>query len=391
MRRVSVIGIGSTNFGLLGEMTLEEMIVRACNEAINDARVEKKDIEAFFLGNYISGMLLGQETLAPMVAYSLGLKENIAAIKVEGACCSSSIGFRLGYLLIASGVHDIVLVAGAEKMTSEATPRVTKALAAAMDPVTERGAGLTYPGFFGLVANRYMHEYKATIEQIAMVSVKNHNNSVSNPRARFRNTVTLDEVLNSRLVADPLKLYDCCPISDGAAALVLCSSDRARDYTNKPIEILGSGIGRGFRTTHETINDLGTILSLPATLAAARQAFEMAKLKPTDIDVIELHDCFTIAEIVDSEDLGFFEKGKGARAVEEGLTQVDGKVPINPSGGLISKGHPVGATGCGQVFEIAKQLRGEHENQVRNAGIGLTHNSGGTGAICTVHIFKRGF
>jgi acetyl-CoA C-acetyltransferase len=391
MRGVSIIGIGSTNFGLLGEMTLEEMAVRACNEAISDAGIEKKDIEAFFLGNYISGMLLGQETLAPMVAYSLGLNGNVAATKVEGACCSSSIGLRLGYLLIASGVHDIVLLAGAEKMTSESTPRVTRALAAAMDPVSEWRTGFTYPGFFGLVANRYMHEYKATIEQIGMVSVKNHNNSVSNPRARFRKPVTLDEVLNSRLVADPLKLYDCCPISDGAAAMVLCASDRAKEYTNKLVEIIGSGMASGLRTTHETINDTDTILSLPATLMAAKQAFEMAKLTPSDIDVIELHDCFTMAEIVDSEDLGFFKKGTGARAVEEGLTQVNGKIPINPSGGLLSKGHPVGATGCGQAFEIVKQLRGEHENQVKNSEVGLTHNSGGTGAVCTVHIFRRSF
>lgn len=391
MRGVSVIGIGSTNFGFLGEMTLEEMAVKACNEAIRDAGVDKRDIEALFLGNYISGMLLGQETLAPMVAYSLGLNESIAATKVEGACCSSSIGLRLGYLLIASGVHDIVLVAGAEKMTSEPTPRVTRALAAAMDPVSESHTGFTYPGFFALVANRYMYEYRGTVEQLAMVSVKNHNNSVLNPRARFRHKVTLEDVLNSRLVADPLKLYDCCPVSDGATALVLCASEKAKEYFTKPVKIIGSGQARGYRTTHETINDKQTILSLPATVTAAKQAFEMAKISLSDISVVELHDCFTIAEIVDSEDLGFFERGRGARAVEEGLTQVDGKIPINPSGGLISKGHPVGATGCGQAYEIVKQLRGEHENQVRDAEIGLTHNVGGTGAVCTVHIFKRGF
>lgn len=391
MRGVCVIGIGSTPFSILGEMTLEEMAVKACNEAIRDAGIKKKDVEAFFLGNYLSGMLLGQETIAPMVAYSLGLKENLAAVKVEGACCSSSIGLRIGYLLIASGVHDIVLVAGAEKMTSEPTPKVTRALAAAMDPVSEGGTGFTYPGFFALVANRYMHEYGATIEQIGMVSVKNHNNSASNPRARFRHKVTLEQVLDSRLVADPLKLYDCCPMSDGAAALVLCSSERARDYSAKPVEIIGSGIARGYRTTHETINDTGTILGLPATVSAAKQAFEMAALKPGDIDVVELHDCFTIAEIVDSEDLGFFERGQGARVVQEGITQIDGKLPINPSGGLISKGHPVGATGCGQVYEIVKQLRGEHENQVKDAKIGLTHNAGGTGAVCTVHIFRKGY
>jgi acetyl-CoA C-acetyltransferase len=372
-------------------VTLEEIAVRACNEAIQDAGVEKRDIEAFFLGNYISGILLGQETIAPMVAYSLGLNENISATKVEGACCSSSIGLRLGYLLVASGVHDIILVAGAEKMTSESTPRVTRALAAAMDPVSEGHTGFTYPGFFALVANRHIYEYGTTIEQLAMVSVKNHTSSISNPRARFRHEVGLDDVLSSRLVADPLKVYDCCPMSDGAVALIICASEKAPDYTSKPVEIIGSGQARGFRTTHETINDKGTILSLPATVASAKQAFGMAELSPTDIDVVELHDCFTIAEIVDSEDLGFFERGEGGRAVEEGLTRVDGPTPINPSGGLISKGHPVGATGCGQAYEIVKQLRGEHENQVNDAEIGLTHNVGGTGAVCTVHIFKRGF
>lgn len=391
MRDVAVIGIGTTNFGLLGDMTVEEMGVRAFDDAIRDAGIEKKNIEALFLGNFTAGMLQGQETLAPMIAYSLGLRENIAAVKVEGACCSSSIGIRLGYQLIASGVHDIVVVGGAEKMTTASTPRATRALSAAMDPVSESHTGYTYPGFFGLVANRYIHEYGDTIEQMGMVSVKNHNNSVLNPRARFRHRVTLEEVLESRLVADPLKLYDCCPMADGAAALVLCSLERAREYSKKPVMIAGSGMSRGFRTTHETINDKGTILSLPCTVTAAKEAFGMARLQPGDIDVVELHDCFTIAEIVDSEDLGFFERGKGGRAVQEGLTQVDGKTPINPSGGLISKGHPVGATGCGQAYEIVRQLRGEHENQVKNAEIGLTHNAGGTGAICAVHIFKRGF
>jgi len=391
MRGVSVIGIGSTKFGKLEDKNLEALAVEACDEAICDAGIERKEIEAFFLGNYVSGMLLGQETLAPMVAYSLGLRENLGATMVEGACCSSSIGLRLGFLLIKSGAHDIVLVAGAEKMTASSTERVTRALASAMDPYSEIPYGLTFPGFFALVANRHIHEYGTTVEQLGMVSVKNHTNSRLNPRARFQDPVSLEEVLNSRLIADPLKLYDCCPISDGAAALVLCASERAKEFTDKPIHIIGSGIGRGFRTAHETINDTGTILSIPATRSAAQEAYKMAALTPGDIDVVELHDCFSIAEIVDSEDLGFFEKGYGGRAVEEGLTQMGGKIPVNPSGGLLSKGHPVGATGCGQAYEIVKQLRGEHENQVKNAEIGLTHNIGGTGAVGTVHIFKRGF
>lgn len=390
MRRgVSVIGIGSTSFGVLEDITLEEMALSACHQAIRDAGIEKGQIDAFFLGNYVSGILVGQETLAPMLAYGLGLKPSIDAIKVEGACCSSSLGLRLGFDLIASGAKNVVLVAGAEKMTSRGTGVVTEALASAMDPVSERAIGLTFPGFFAQVAHRHMYEFGTTEEDLARISVKNHANSVTNPRARFRNPVGLETVLQSRSVADPLKLYDCCPISDGAAALVLCRSDMAAAFQADVIDIIGSGIGRGLRTTHETINDTGTITSLPATVTAACGAYEMAGLKPSDIDIVELHDCFTIAEIVDSEDLGFFKKGFGGRAASEGLTGVDGTVPINPSGGLLSKGHPVGATGCGQVFEIVLQLRHQHENQVANAEIGLTHNLGGSGAIGTVHIFKR--
>ena len=230
-----------------------------------------------------------------------------------------------------------------------------------------------------------MHEFGTTIEQLGMVSVKNHNNSVVNPRARFRNKVTLDEVMNSRLIADPLKLYDCCPISDGAAAAVLCPTEIARQFTDKPIEIVGSAQTLGYATMYE----MESLTTIEATVCAAKQAYEMAGLRPEDINVAELHDCFTMAEIGDSEDLGFFEKGKGGPAVEEGLTQVDGKIAINPSGGLLSKGHPVGATGLGQIYEVAKQLRGEHENQVRDAEIGLTHNLGATGQVCTIHILRR--
>lgn len=388
-RSVSVIGIGSTPFGVLEGVTLEEMTLTACNDAILDAGIERRQIDAFFLGNYVSGVLTGQETLAPMVAYGLGLRPDITAIKVEGACCSSSLGVRLGFELITSGARDLVLVAGAEKMTSQSTAKATQALAAAMDPSSERILGLTFPGFFAQVAHRHMYEFGTTEVQMAHVSMKNHENSASNPRARFRDPVPLEKILSSKPVADPLKLFDCCPMSDGAAAVILCRSDMASEFSARPVDIVGSGIGRGLRTTHETINETGSITSLPATVTASQEAFRMAGLKPSEIDVVELHDCFTIAEIVDSEDLGLFEKGRGGTAALEGLTAIDGEIPINPSGGLLSKGHPVGATGCGQIFEIVKQLRGEHENQVQDAEFGLTHNLGGSGAIGTVHIFRR--
>jgi acetyl-CoA C-acetyltransferase len=287
--------------------------------------------------------------------------------------------------MVASGLCDIVLVAGVEKMTSSSTEKNTSAISSAMDWEQEGKAGLTFPGFFGLVARRYMHDFGCKMDHITSVSVKNRSNGAKNPRARFRKEVTLEEVLAAKLITDPLRLYDCCPISDGAAAAVLCRSDWAGKYTDKPIDIIGSGQALGSSTTYE----MPSVTTIEATIRAAEQAYKMAGIKPADVDVVEVHDCFTIAEVLDTEDLGFFEKGRGAFAAYDGETYVGGRIPVNPSGGLLSKGHPVGATGIGQVYEICKQLRGEHENQVKDAEIGLAHNIGATGVISTVHILRR--
>lgn len=384
MRSVSIIGTGTTDFGILEGMSIKQMASLACNRAIMDAGIDRKRIQAFYLGNYIGGILVGQETLAPVVACELGLSKTVPCSKTEGACCSAGIALRQGYLLIASGVYDFVLVGGAEKMSSSSTAKNTEALAAGMDHDMEGYTGLTFPGYFGLMAHRHMYEYGTTIEQIAMVSVKNRQNAVSNPRARFRKATSLEEVLHSRLVTDPLKLFDCCPISDGGAAAVLCPTEIARNFTDKPIEILGSGHGLGHSTSYAMEGP-----SCTCTVYAAREAFQMAGVRPSDVDVAEIHDCFTIAEIVDSEDIGFFERGKGGPAVQEGLTQVDGTIPINTSGGLLSKGHPVGATGLGQVFEVVRQLKGEHENQVKDPEIGLAMNLGASGLVSTVTIMRR--
>ena len=270
-------------------------------------------------------------------------------------------------------------------MSSSTTEKNTEGIASALDQETEGRTGLTFPGFFALIARRHMYQYGTKIQHLGLVSVKNHTNSISNLRARFRNKTTLEEVMASRMVADPLKLYDCCPISDGAAAAILCPSEIAHQFHKKPIDILASVQTTGYSTTYE-MDDPTTLI---ATVSAAQMAFAMSHLSPQDIDVVELHDCFTIAEIVDSEDLGFFAKGRGGFAVAEGLTHMGGKIPINPSGGLLSKGHPVGATGLGQIFEIVRQLRGEHENQVKNTEIGLTHNLGATGQVCTVNVLKK--
>lgn len=387
MRSVSIIGIGSTPYGVLEGRSLKALAIDASNQAIADAGIERSAVDAFYVGNFISGFLAGQETIAPQIADLLCLRKNIASTTVEGACCSGGIALRHGYYLVANGLAEFVLVTGVEKMTHASTAKNTEGLAMGMDHDSSEGqTGLTFPGFFALIAQRHMAEFGTTVDHLAQVAIKNHENSSYNPRARFRNLITLEEVSASRLIADPLRLFDCCPIGDGASAVVLCPTDQAHQYSDKPVEIVGTAQTTGYNSLCNTPK----ATTLDATVLAAKEAFDMADLTPNDIDVVELHDCFTIAEVADSEDLGFFEKGKGGFAVAEGQTRVDGRTPINPSGGLLSKGHPVGATGVGQVYEIARQLRGDHENQVKNAEVGLTHNLGATGQVCTVHIFRRG-
>lgn len=384
MRDVAIIGVGSTPFGKVEEMEIVELAVSACREALAESRVPRKKIQAFYLGNFVGERLANQGALAGIIANRLGLA-GIPATKTEGACASGGIAFRHGVLGIALGLYDFVLVAGVEKMTSSSTADVTAALATAGDEDGEMRTGLTFPGAFGLIMREHMARYGTTREQIGLVSVKNHGFGAQNPKAQFRKPVTLDEVLASRLIADPLRLFDCPPISDGAAAAVLCPAEWARDFHPKPVRVLGSGHATGPATLWE----MDDITTFPATVRASREAYAMAGVSPSDIQVAEVHDCFTIAEIIASEDLGFFPKGKGGPAVEEGQTGLDGRVAVNPSGGLIAKGHPVGATGCAQIYELVKQLRSEAANQVRNAGIGLAHNLGGSGVVSTVTILGR--
>ena len=384
MRAVAIIGVGSTPFGKLEGMGILDLAVSACREALAESRVPREKIQALYLGNFVGERLASQGALAGLVANRLGLT-GIPATKVEGACASGGIALRQGFLGIALGLYDFVLVAGVEKMTSSPTAEVTAALATAGDEEGEMRTGLTFPGAFGIITREHMARYGTTREQIGLVSVKNHGLGASNPKAQFRKPVTLDEVLTSRLIADPLRLFDCPPISDGAAAAVLCPAEWARDFHPKPVRVLGSGHATGPATLWE----MEDITSFPATVRAAREAYQMAGVTAAEVQVAEVHDCFTMAEIIATEDLGFFPGGKGGPAVEEGRTGLDGKVAVNPSGGLIAKGHPVGATGCAQVYELVKQLRGEAANQVLNAQIGLAHNLGGTGVVSTVTILGR--
>jgi len=385
MRNVSIIGAAETNFGILEGKTIRDIMAEAGTKAIEDSGLNSKDIQAFYLGNFAGSNFVGQNHLAPYTASALGLN-HIPCTRLEDACASGGVALREGVMAVASGMYDFVLVGGVEKMTSVTTERCTEILSGAADEEFEARVGITFPGLFALMARRHMFEYGTTKKQLSMVAVKNHKNGAKNPYAQMRKEITLEKALNSVVIADPLNLYDCSLVSDGAAAIVLCPANYAHEYSNIPIDVIGFGQSSDVIS----VSERPSITVLQSTVKASMEAYKMANLKPQDIDVCEVHDCFTISEIIATEDLGFVEKGKGGKAVEEGMTEIDGAIPINPSGGLKAKGHPVGATGASQAVETVFQLRGvAGERQVKNAEIGLIHNLGGSGSTCVVHILKR--
>src|SRR5262245_62030572 len=313
MRDVAIIGVGSTSFGKLPGQGLIDLAVAACRDALAESRVPREKIQALYLGNFVGERLANQGAVAGMVANRLGLA-GIPATKTEGACASGGIAFRLGVLGVALGLYDFVLAAGAEKMTSAPPAEGTAGLATAGDEDAEMRSGLTFPGSFAIVTRAHMARYGTTREQVGLVSVKNHGLGAANPKSQFRKPVTLDEVLRSRLIADPLRLFDCPPISDGAAAVVLCPVDHLRDVDARPVRVLGPG----HATAPATLWEMDDVTSFPATALAAREAYAMAGIQAGDVDVAEVHDCFTTAEIVATEDLGLFPRGEGGRAVEAG-------------------------------------------------------------------------
>ncbi len=384
MREVVVAGIGSTVFGKHAGRSIEALAVQAAAEALLEARIDRGSIGALYLGNFISGPLNGKEVLAGIVGEQLGFR-NIPCTKVEGACASGGIAFRHAWMAIASGMCDAALVVGVETMTHAANAALTSALNCAMDNESDGPSGLTFPGLFGLVWRTHAAAYGTTRAEISAVVIKNKANGLKNPLAQMGAALTQQQVRESAMIADPLQLFDCCPPSDGAAALVLCAKSCLPSASGEPIAVLASTQTSGSPriATHPDL------ASFEATVVAARQAYAQSGLRPQDIDVVELHDCFSIAEIVDSEDLGLVPRGLGGKWAAAGRTQVGGTVPINPSGGLLAKGHPVGATGVGQIYEIVKQLRGQHPNQVAGARYGMTHNLGGAGVACTVNILGR--
>lgn len=381
--KVCVLGAGSTKYGKLNESIIE-ISLNASKDAIESAGITPKDIQAGYISN-VFGVADKQVHMAPVIMSNLGIP-NVPGLTIESACGSGSVMFREAYANIAAGFYDCVLALGVEKITHTGTTQSTTLFSYCSDFFYEGGNGASFPGLFASIARVYMTTHKANEEDLAYVAVKNHENGILNPKAHVRKKITVDDVMKSPVVASPLKLYDCCPFSDGASAVILCNEEFAKKSRKPYVEVIGSGRG----ASPAAVQAREDITTIPSTISAAKQAYKMAGITPKDIDFAEVHDCFTIAEIIDIEDLGFFPKGTAAHAVREGATRRNGEIPINPSGGLKSKGHPIGATGVGQVVEVFEQFTGKAgERTVKNAETALTHNFGATGASAAVHIFRK--
>lgn len=382
MARVAIVGIGQTKMGEHWEKSLRALSTEAGALALKDAGFSGKDVEALFIGNMSSGRFIGQEHLGALAVDQAGLIP-IPAVRCEAACASGALALRKAYLSILSGVHNIVIVGGSEKMTDIKGTDAITTLMGAGDQEWESSVGLTFTGLYALMARYYMQKFKLSREELALVPVKNHKYAVNNPYAQFNFEITVEDVLKSPLIADPLRLLDCSPITDGAAAVILASEEVAKQFDN-PVWIAGSGQASDTLALHHRAD----LCSIGSTIKAADIAYKQAKIRAKDIDIAEVHDCFSIAEIIAYEDLGFAERGKAKELLINRETYVGGSIPVNTDGGL-KVGHPVGATGIKQVIEIAKQLRGESSNQVKSAEVGLAHNIGGSGATAIVHILSK--
>ncbi len=382
MRPVAVVGIGKTAFGAFADRDLRSLAVEAGQKALEDAHAKTSQVEAFYLGNFAGPSFVGQNHLAPYVAAGMGMV-GIPATRFEAACASSGAAFFHAVSAVAAGLYDVVLVSGVEKMTSQPTPKVTEILAGAGDLCGEVRAGATFPALFAMIARRHMYEYGTTREQMAAVAVKNHSNGAKNPLAHMRKVITIEQALAGKPIAEPLTVYDCSLISDGAAAVLIAPLERASEFTDKPVRVLGIAQA----SDNVALDEKEDITTLRAVKISAEKAYKMAGLKPSDIQFAEVHDCFTIAEIIATEDLGFVKKGEGGPYALAGKTCLKGELPVNTSGGLKAKGHPVGATGVGQICDVAQQIRGEAgERQVTRNKLGLAQNLGGSGATSVVTV-----
>jgi acetyl-CoA C-acetyltransferase len=380
MREVAIVGAGMTRFGELWKQSLRDMFAEAASAALEDAGADHLD--SLYVGCMSGGQFVGQEHLGPLMADHLGMT-GIPAVHVESACASGGIALRTAFMEVASGMSDLVMAAGIEKMNDGAD--VTNVLATAADQELEVYHGVTFPGLYAMIARAHMTAHGTTEEDMAWVSVKNHKHGSMNEKAQFPMEVTVEQVLSSSVVAEPLRLLHCSPVTDGAAAVLLCPLDQAKQYTDRPVKITGSGLATGSMA----LADRTDPSFLDSVQASGERAFKMAGVGPRNLHVAEVHDCFSIAEICCIEALGFVERGKGGPAAKDGFTALGGCIPVNTSGGLKCKGHPVGATGIAQAIEVFRQLRGEcGGRQVDGARLGLTQNMGGSGASSVVHIFE---
>lgn len=382
MRSVAVIGIGKTPFGAFPDRDLRSLAVESAEKCLKNGHVSPNQVDAFYLGNFAGPSFVGQSHLAPYISTALGIMD-VPSTRFEDACASSGAAFAQAFMAVASGAQDVVLVTGVEKMTSQATPRVAEILAMAGDTRDEGKAGATFPALFALIARRHMYQYGTTREHLAAVAVKNHANGAKNPDAHMKKVITMDQALAGKPISDPLTVYDCSLVSDGAASVLIAPLERAAEFTNNPVQVMGLAQ----TSDHVALDQKDDITTFRAVSTAAAKAYKMAGVTAADIQFAEVHDCFTIAEILAIEDLGFVKKGEGGFYSLAGNTCLRAEKPINTSGGLKSKGHPVGATGVAQICDVVLQIRGEAgERQVTRNQIGLAQNLGGSGATCVVTI-----
>jgi acetyl-CoA C-acetyltransferase len=382
MRSVAIVGIGKTPFGAFADRDLRSLAVESIDKALKNANAKPSQVEAFYLGNFAGPSFVGQSHLAPYVAGVAGIRD-VPATRFEAACASSGAAFSHAFAAVAAGITDSALVTGVEKMTSQNTPRVAEILAMAGDCSSEGRAGATFPALFAMIAKRHMHQYGTTREHLAAVAVKNHANGAKNPDAQMRKVITMEQALAGKPISDPLTIYDCSLVSDGAASVLIVPLERASEFTDKPVQILACAQ----TSDHVALHNKADITTFRAVRTAAEKAYKMAGVTANDIEFAEVHDCFTIAEIVAIEDLGFVDKGQGGFYTLAGNTCINGEKPVNTSGGLKAKGHPVGATGVAQLCDVGLQIRGEAgERQVKRNKLGLAQNLGGSGASAVVTI-----
>jgi len=382
---VQIAGVGMTPFGKHGERTARDLFAEAARKAFDDADLGPNDVEELYYGNFMGEFAEQQGHSGPLAADMAGV--TAPATRIESACASSGAAVRFGVNRVRSGEVDVALVGGAERMTNISTAEGTAALAAAADALWEIKQGITFPGAYSLMANRYFAEHGGGREDLAHIAVKNHGNAVENDLAQFQRAIDIDDVLEAPTVCSPFGLYDCSPMSDGGSAALLVSEEFAEEHGLDP-EVAITGTGQS--SDRLALADRVSMTRTPAAERAGEMAFDDAGITPEDVDVAEVHDCFTVAEVLALEALGFYEQGEAIHAATNGETAIDGDLPVNLSGGLKAKGHPVGATGGAQISEMTKLLRGDHVNSdaVADAEVGITHNAGGTVASCVVNVLE---